>query len=109
MSLEQGSKISLREYLNRFTKEDLKVSDLDDKVAMITLQQGTKNEYFKMLLAKGAAENMLQLQERAEKYIKAEKAMKKDLIPPEGRRITRKEKGFKCMMQKKSTGKQTKI
>ncbi|KAL8148167.1 hypothetical protein AgCh_005499 [Apium graveolens] len=43
MSIVQVAKESLREYLNRFTKEALKVSDLDDKVAMIALQQGTRD------------------------------------------------------------------
>lgn len=38
MSIEQGAKKSLRDYLNRFTKEALKVSDLVDKVAMIAFQ-----------------------------------------------------------------------
>ena len=37
MSLEQGVKESLREYINRFTREALKVPDLEDKVAMIAL------------------------------------------------------------------------
>ncbi|KAL8135334.1 hypothetical protein AgCh_010119 [Apium graveolens] len=47
-----GAKESLRDYLNRFTKEAVKVPDLDDKVAMIALQQGTRDEFFKMSLAK---------------------------------------------------------
>ena len=38
MNLEQGKNESLRDYLNRFTKEALKVPDLDEKVAMIALQ-----------------------------------------------------------------------
>ena len=72
----QGPKESLREYIHRFTKEMLRISDLEEKVAMIALQQGTKNEYFKMSLAKRAPESLLQLQERAGKYIKAEESMK---------------------------------
>ena len=52
MSIMQGAKESLRDYLNHFTKEALKVPDLDDKVAMIALQQGTRDEFFKMSLAK---------------------------------------------------------
>ena len=52
MSIVQGAKEFLRDYLNRFTKEALKVPDLDDKVAMIALQQGTRDEFFKMSLAK---------------------------------------------------------
>ncbi|XP_074351307.1 uncharacterized protein LOC141690399 [Apium graveolens] len=77
MGIVQGAKESLREYLNRFTKEALKVPDLDDKVAMIALQQGTRDEFFKMSLAKRPPESMLQLQDRAGKYIKGEESMKK--------------------------------
>ena len=44
MSLRQGKNESLQEYMNRFTKEALKVPDLDQKVAMIALQQGTKDD-----------------------------------------------------------------
>ncbi|KAL8098989.1 hypothetical protein AgCh_031627 [Apium graveolens] len=61
MSIVQGAKESMRDYLNRFTKEALKVPDLDDKVAMIALQQGTRDEFFKMSLAKRPPESMLQL------------------------------------------------
>ncbi|XP_074346865.1 uncharacterized protein LOC141685672 [Apium graveolens] len=68
MGIVQGAKKSLREYLNRFTKEDLKVPDLDDKVAMISLQQGTRNEFFK---------------NRAGKYIKVEESMKKIAVSNE--------------------------
>ncbi|XP_074337258.1 uncharacterized protein LOC141674448 [Apium graveolens] len=80
MGIIQGAKKSLREYLNRFTKEALKVPDLDDKVAMIALQQGTRDEFFKMSLAKRPPESMLQLQDRAEKYIKVEESMKKTVV-----------------------------
>ena len=38
MSIVQGAKETLRDYLNRFIKEALKVPDLDDKIAMIALQ-----------------------------------------------------------------------
>ncbi|KAL8108705.1 hypothetical protein AgCh_008657 [Apium graveolens] len=83
MSLVQGAKESLRDYLNRFTKEALKVPDLDDKVAMIALQQGTRDEFFKMSLAKRPPESMLQLQERAGKYIKVEESMRKTVVSNE--------------------------
>ncbi|KAL8125842.1 hypothetical protein AgCh_013223 [Apium graveolens] len=83
MSLVQGAKESLRDYLNRFTKKALKVPDLDDKVAMIALQQGTRDEFFKMSLAKRPPENMLQLQERAGKYIKVEESMRKTVVSNE--------------------------
>ncbi|XP_074326888.1 uncharacterized protein LOC141664832 [Apium graveolens] len=80
MSIVQGVKESLRDYLNRFTKEALKVPNLDDKVAMIALQQGTKDEFFKTSLAKRPPENMLQLQSRARKYIQVEESMKKTMV-----------------------------
>ncbi|XP_074377525.1 uncharacterized protein LOC141719039 [Apium graveolens] len=83
MGIVQGAKESLREYLNRFTKEGSKVPDLDDKVAMIALQQGTKDEFFKMSLAKRPPERMLQLQDRAGKYIKVEESMKKMAVSNE--------------------------
>ena len=61
MSIEQGKNESLHNYIDRFTKEALKVSDLDEKVAMIALQQGTTDVYFKMSLAKHAPQDMNQL------------------------------------------------
>ena len=67
MSIEQGKNESLRTYIDRFTKDALKVPDLDEKVAMIALQQGTTDVYFKMSLAKHAPQDMNQLQERAGK------------------------------------------
>ena len=48
--------------MNRFTKEALKVPDLDEKVAMIALQQGTIDVYFKRSLAKHPPEDMNFLQ-----------------------------------------------
>ena len=51
--------------------------DLDEKVDMITLQQGTTNVYFKMSLAKNAPQDMNQLQERTGKCIKDEESMRK--------------------------------
>ncbi|KAL8134898.1 hypothetical protein AgCh_009781 [Apium graveolens] len=80
MSIVQGAKESLRDYLNRFTKEALKVPDLDDKVTMIALQQGTRDEFFKMSLAKRPPESMLKLQDRAGKYIKVEESMRKTVV-----------------------------
>ncbi|XP_074355876.1 uncharacterized protein LOC141695536 [Apium graveolens] len=80
MGIVQGAKESLREYLNRFMKEALKVPNLDDKVAMISLQQGTRYEFFKMSLAKHPLESILQLQDRAGKYIKVKESMKKMTI-----------------------------
>ncbi|XP_074323040.1 uncharacterized protein LOC141659987 [Apium graveolens] len=79
----QGAKETLRDYLNRFTKEDLKVPDLDDKEAMIALQQGTRERFFKMSLTKRPPESMLQLLDRAGKYIKVEERMKKTVVSNE--------------------------
>ena len=56
MNLLQSKNESLRNYINRFTKEALKVPDLDEKVAMIALQQGTTDTFFKRSLAKQAPE-----------------------------------------------------
>ncbi|XP_074356343.1 uncharacterized protein LOC141696050 [Apium graveolens] len=83
MGLVQGAKESLKDYLNRFTKEALKVPDLDDKVAMIALQKGTRDELFKMSLDKRPPESMLQLLDRAEKYIKVEESKKKTTVSNE--------------------------
>ncbi|XP_074324196.1 uncharacterized protein LOC141661095 [Apium graveolens] len=80
MGIVQGAQESLSEYLNRFTKEALKVPDLDDKVAVIALQQGTRDEFFKMSLAKCPPESMMQLQDRARKYIKVGESMKKTTL-----------------------------
>ncbi|XP_074377033.1 uncharacterized protein LOC141718551 [Apium graveolens] len=80
MNIVQGEKESLRDYLNCFRKEALKVPDFDDKVAMIALQQGTRDEFFKMSLAKRPPESMLQLQNRAGKYIKVEESMRKTVV-----------------------------
>ncbi|XP_074337013.1 uncharacterized protein LOC141674189 [Apium graveolens] len=76
----QGEKESLRDYLHQFTKEALKVSDLDDKVAMICLQQGTRDEFLKMFLDKRPPESMLQLHDRARKYTKVEESLKKTVV-----------------------------
>ncbi|XP_074326801.1 uncharacterized protein LOC141664746 [Apium graveolens] len=83
MGIVQGAKESFRDYPNQFTKEALKVPDLDDKVDMITLQQGTRDEFFKMSLDKRPSESMLQLQDRARKYIKVEETMKKTAVSNE--------------------------
>ncbi|XP_074324063.1 uncharacterized protein LOC141660985 [Apium graveolens] len=80
MGIIQGAKESLREYLNRFTKEALKVPDLDDKVAMIALELGTRDEFFNMSLTKRPPESIMQLQDRARKYIKVEESMKKTTV-----------------------------
>ncbi|KAL8146597.1 hypothetical protein AgCh_004356 [Apium graveolens] len=80
MSIVQGAKESLRDYLNHFIKEALKVPNLDDKVLMIALQQGTRDEFFKISLAKRPPESMLQLQDRDEKYIKVEECMRKTVV-----------------------------
>ncbi|XP_074351472.1 uncharacterized protein LOC141690583 [Apium graveolens] len=77
ISLVQGEKEFLRDYLNRFKKAPLKVPDLDDKVAMIALQQGATDEFFKMYLSKCPPNSILQFQDRARKYIKLEESMKK--------------------------------
>ncbi|XP_074377074.1 uncharacterized protein LOC141718596 [Apium graveolens] len=45
MGIVQGAKESLREYSNRFTKEALKVPDLDDKVAMSLAKRPPETEY----------------------------------------------------------------
>ena len=63
--------------MNCFTKESLKVPDLDQNLAMIALQQGTMNDNFRRSLAKRALDNMNDLQERAEKYIKTEESLRK--------------------------------
>lgn len=76
INLLQERNESLRNYMNRFTKEALKVPDCDEKVVMITLQQGTTNTFFKRSLAKKAPEDINVLQERAGKYIKAEEILR---------------------------------
>ena len=65
MSLQQGKNESLRDYINRFTGEALKVPDLEDKVDIIALLQKTTDDHFKRSLAKHPPESMLKLQDRA--------------------------------------------
>lgn len=77
MNLHQDRNESLREYINRFTKEALKVSDLDQKVAMIALQHGTTYDNFRRSLAKKAPDNMNELQKREGKYIKVKESLRK--------------------------------
>ncbi|XP_074377961.1 uncharacterized protein LOC141719476 [Apium graveolens] len=77
MSILLGAKKSLRDNLNQFTKNALKVPNLDDKVSMIALQQGIKDEFFKMSFAQRPPKNMLQLQSSAGKYIHVEESIKK--------------------------------
>ncbi|XP_074346372.1 uncharacterized protein LOC141685150 [Apium graveolens] len=109
MGIVQGAKRSLREYLNRFTKEDLKVPDLDDKVAMIALQQGTRDEFFKMSLAKRPPESMLQLQVRAGKYIKVEESMKKIVVSnePNGNKKRKTDQEYDVMDKYPQIGKKS--
>ena len=76
MNVLQERNESLRDYMNRFTKEALKVPDMDSRVAMIALQRGTTKDDFRKSLAKKAPESMNALQERAGKYIKVEESMK---------------------------------
>ncbi|KAL8109295.1 hypothetical protein AgCh_025408 [Apium graveolens] len=78
-----GSEGILERLPESFHKEALKVPDLDDKVAMIALQQGTRDEFFKMSLAKRPPESMLQLQDRVGKYIKVEESMRKTVVSNE--------------------------
>ena len=49
MNLHQNINKSLQEYMNRFTKEALKVPDLEQKEVMIALQQGTMDDNFRGL------------------------------------------------------------
>ncbi|KAL8103407.1 hypothetical protein AgCh_027832 [Apium graveolens] len=62
-----GAKESLRDYL----------------IVIIALQQGTRDEFFKMSLDKRPPESMLQLQDRAGKYIKVEESMRKTVVSNE--------------------------
>lgn len=82
MNLHQEKNESLRDYMNRFTNEALKVPDLDQKVAMVAMKQVTSDENFRRSLAKRAPETMNALQERAWKYIKAEESIIKALRSP---------------------------
>ena len=82
--MEQRKNKRLRDYLNRFTREALKVPNLDQKVAMVALQQGTSNVHFKRSLEKHPPEDMQILQERASKYIKAEESLRKTTPTSEG-------------------------
>ena len=78
MNLLQGKNESMRDYINHFTKKALKVPDLEEKVALIALQQGTTDTFFERPLTKKAPEDMNALQERAGKYIKADESLRKD-------------------------------
>jgi Retrotransposon gag protein len=70
MNVVQGKNESLRDYIKRFTDETLGITDLENKIAMVALQSGTTNLYFKMSLAKHPPEDMAELQLRARKYNK---------------------------------------
>ena len=78
MNLLHERNKSLWDYINWNTNEALKLPDLDVKVAMIALQKGMTDMFFKRLLAKQATEDMNVFQERAEKYIKAEESLRKE-------------------------------
>ena len=64
INLLQGLNESLQEYTNYFSKEALKVPNLDKKVAMSALKQGMTNTFFKRSFTKQAPEDMNALQER---------------------------------------------
>ena len=51
-------------------------------MAIIALQQGTIDVYFKMFSSKHAPQDMNQLKERDDKYIKAKKSMKNQILGP---------------------------
>ena len=94
MNIEQGKNESFHNYIDKFTKEALKVPDIDEKVAMTSLQQGTINVYFKMFLAKHDPQDMNQLQERDDKYIKAEKIMRKSHPQPDNGKKRKSEERY---------------
>ena len=73
----KGQFVGRKTHMNHFTKEASKVPDLDQKVVMIALQQGITDDNFRQSLAKRAPDNMNDLQERAEKYIKADESLRK--------------------------------
>ena len=77
MNLLQRRNKSLWDYINRFTKEELKVPNLDEKEAMIALQQETIDIFIKRSLAKKAPKDINALQEQAEKYIKVKEILRK--------------------------------
>ncbi|KAK1357420.1 hypothetical protein POM88_050676 [Heracleum sosnowskyi] len=76
MGIQQGRNESLRDYINRFTRQALKVPDLEDKVATIGNKEPLTTS-LKGLWQSTPPESILKLQDMARKYIKDEEIMRK--------------------------------
>ncbi|XP_061367567.1 uncharacterized protein LOC133310620 [Gastrolobium bilobum] len=71
-TVRQGSKETLRDYLNRFFDEALLVIDLDPQVSLHIITEGLVEGPFSMLLAKQRPRTIEELRARSEKFINLE-------------------------------------
>lgn len=72
MSVIQMSGEFLRDYLNLFTKETLRVPNLDQSITIVALADRTTNEHLKVSLIQNPPTTIAELQRKAGKYMVVE-------------------------------------
>ena len=65
----------MRSYVKRFTRETLKVDEVDDNVQLTTFKAGLKSREFVVSLAKNPPKTMAEMLLKAQKYMNAEDAL----------------------------------
>ena len=71
----------MRSYVKRFTRETLKVDEVDDNVQLTTFKAGLKSREFVVSLAKNPPKMMAEMLLKAQKYVNTKDALaaKKDV------------------------------
>ena len=65
----------MRSYVKRFTRETLKVDEVDDNVQLTTFKAGLKSREFVVSLAKNPPKTMAEMLLKAQKHMNAEDAL----------------------------------
>ena len=65
----------MRSYVKRFTRETLKVDEVDDNVQLTTFKAGLKSREFVVSLAKNPPKTMVEMLLKAQKYMNAKDAL----------------------------------
>ena len=77
----------MRSCVKRFTRETLKVDEVDDNVQLTTFKAGLKSREFVVSLARNPPKTMAEMLLKAQKYMNAEDALA--AIKDEGRLVKR--------------------
>ena len=75
LTIKQGERESLRQYVKWFNKEVLEVDKVEDKVQLTSFKSGLKSKEFVMALAKSPTTSMIELLIKAQKHMNAEDAL----------------------------------